>query len=500
MAKKFLVPIDLAKGEMLNMAIHNLAAAPSAPAKGQMYMNTSDNTLYWWDGTVWASARGGGTGFPGFGSVTPQTTFGLASNNGVGTTTSRTDHVHGTPVHDNAAHSTIPISALAPPTTGVSWNGQRLYSVAAPTQASDVTNKGYVDNLVAGLSWKNPVRVATTANVVINTGGLLTIDGVTTVAGDRVLVKNQTDPKQNAIYVVAAGGWTLALDSDSSADLLNAAVFVEEGTTQADTAWVMTTDNVDLGTSNIVWVQFAGGGMITAGAGLTQSGNTLNVGAGTGITVAADTVALDTAYADGRYINSSGSETLTGDLTINKATGTGFQVVGGADLIVSGGGDVYVGTGGGGLVIQSPGTATWTAAPTDAAHLANKAYVDAQVALQLTQAEADALYVNVAGDTMTGPLSVPSTPTDPAHATSKAYVDQQIGIAETRYETDIGDGVATSFTITHNLGRWFPTVEVMEMPNRSTVEVDAERPSINTVTIRTTTPPALNALHVVVCG
>jgi hypothetical protein len=108
-------------------------------------------------------------------------------------------------------------------------------------------------------AWKEPARVASTAGVV--TSGLGTpVDGVTLVAGDRVLLKNQTNPIGNGVYVAAAGAWSRANDCATAARLVGAAVLVREGATQANTAWQQTTDPpITLGTSNIVWAVLGGG-------------------------------------------------------------------------------------------------------------------------------------------------------------------------------------------------------------------------------------------------
>lgn len=194
---------------------------------------------------------------------------------------------------------------------------QNSITVPTPTADNHAATKAYVDNLTAGLAWKDTVRAATTANITLS--GTQTVDGVALVAGNRALVKNQTTTSQNGIYVVAAGAWTRATDADSEAELLNAACFVSEGTVNADTAWVMTTNApITVGTTALTWVQFAGGGAVTAGNGLTQTGNTLNVGAGTGILVGADTVSLDTTYADGRYVATAG-DFMTGALQMRAA-------------------------------------------------------------------------------------------------------------------------------------------------------------------------------------
>lgn len=292
MSKKFLTHVDLAKNELQNGVIHNLAAAPASPAKGQLYMNTSDNTLYWWDGTAWQSAKAG-AGFPGYGSVVPETSFGGSSADGVATTVSRSDHKHANPLHDNAAHSTIPLNVLAVPTGPVSMNGQKITSLADGTAATDAVTKSQLDNVSAGLSWKTPVRAATTANITLSAPQ--TIDGVSVIAGDRVLVKNQTTASANGIYVVAAGAWTRATDADTATELLNAACFVSEGT-QADTAWVGTANApITVGTTNLPFVQFAGttgsvppSRLINTTAPLTGGGD-LSADRTLGITAATDT-------------------------------------------------------------------------------------------------------------------------------------------------------------------------------------------------------------------
>jgi len=304
MARQFLTALDLAKNELQNARIQNLASAPGSPVPGQVYFNTTDNTLYWWNGTAWVIGTGS---IITYGAVTPQTTFGQASANGVATSVSRSDHTHGTPNHDTAAHASIPISALGPATGPINMGGFVIGNVGTPVQPTDAANKGYVDNALAGLSWKEAVRVASTAQVALT--GLTVIDGVTPVAGDRVLLKAQTLPAENGIWIAAAAAWTRATDADAANELNGAAVFVEEGATQGDTAWSLATNlPITVGTTPLSWVQFAGGGSVTAGAGMTQSGNVLNV-------VAADATLVVSADAIARAA-------LTGDVTtaVNVAT------------------------------------------------------------------------------------------------------------------------------------------------------------------------------------
>ena len=297
MARKFLTAIDLVQNELQNPRIHNVPGTigPPTPVKGQMYFDSTGNVMYWWDGSLWVAAKSAAAAF---GNVTAEPTFGSASNNGAAGTVARSDHAHGNPVHDAAAHSAISLSALAVPTGALSMNGQRLTNLGTPTTGTDGTTKDYVDNLSAGLSWKDAVRAASIGNLTLSAPQ--TVDGVAVIAGDRVLVKNQTTPSQNGIYVVAAGAWTRATDADTEAELVNATVFVSEGT-QADTAWVLTTNApITVNTTALTIVQFGAGTSYTAGNGLTLTGSTFDIVPLNGsIVVAADSVAVGFAASGG---------------------------------------------------------------------------------------------------------------------------------------------------------------------------------------------------------
>lgn len=168
------------------------------------------------------------------------------------------------------------LDQMASPTTAVSFNSQKITNLADPTNPQDAATKNYVDNAIAGTSWKNSVTLATTANIALT--GSISIDGTSTTTGMRVLVKNQTTAAQNGVYVAAAGAWSRASDCDSWAELISSAVFVEKGTVNADSAWVCTVDaGGTLGTTAITYTQFSGAAQIIAGDGLTKTGNQLDV-------------------------------------------------------------------------------------------------------------------------------------------------------------------------------------------------------------------------------
>jgi len=149
-----------------------------------------------------------------------------------------------------------------------------------PSNANDAASKSYVDATKQGLDVKDSVRVATTGNITIasdlNVGDA--IDGITLADGDRVLVKDQTDASENGIYVAGASP-ARATDFDSDTEVTAGAfTFVEEGSTNADSGFTVSTDgDITVGTTDIAFTQFSGAGQITAGAGLTKTGNSFAV-------------------------------------------------------------------------------------------------------------------------------------------------------------------------------------------------------------------------------
>ncbi len=190
--------------------------------------------------------------------------------------------------------------------TGLSANNKRIQDVATPTAATDAPNKQYVDDVAAGLDWKENVIVASTANVTIASGleNGDTINGVVLTTGDRVLLKDQSTASENGIYVaVASGAGVRAEDANTSAEIRNMIVRAEQGTVDADTMWQLTTNAPNLGVTNLVYTKFTGGGSsYVAGGGLTETpAGTFNVGAGTGITVNADDVQINTSVVARKF-------------------------------------------------------------------------------------------------------------------------------------------------------------------------------------------------------
>ena len=263
------------------------------------------------------------------------------------------------------------LDQMAAPTGSVALNSQKITGLADPTAAQDAATKAYVDATKQGLDVKDSVRVATTANITLS--GTQTIDGVSVIAADRVLVKNQSTASENGLYSVAAGSWTRTDDANISAEVTAGLfVFVAEGTTNADSGWVLTTnDPITLGTTALSFTQFNGAGAITAGNGLTQTGNTIDaVGTADRISVTANAIDIASSYAGQTTITTLGTVTTgTWSATAISASkgGTGLTSVAKGTVLVANAIDTISALDGGGsddgllLYTASSDTISWTA-------------------------------------------------------------------------------------------------------------------------------------------
>jgi hypothetical protein len=155
----------------------------------------------------------------------------------------------------------------------IDMGGNKITSMADPTTDQDAATKMYVDSVAAGLDPKQSVRVASTVNIDLGTGGFLTIDTILTVDGDRVLVKDQSDPKENGIYNAHSGSWTRSADMDGtpSNEVSGGNFTYVEAGSQEGTGWVVVHDgDIVLGTDDVDWTQFStagGSGTVNGGVG-----------------------------------------------------------------------------------------------------------------------------------------------------------------------------------------------------------------------------------------
>jgi hypothetical protein len=357
---------EVAGNAVLSGLLANRPAANSVDA-GTIFYATDTFLFYYSDGSTWTQTNA-------FGTVTAQTTYGASSGNGSATTYARADHTHGTPALGTATPNAIAGvtgsagSATTPskedhthaftPAADLSMAGFKLTSLGTPTADTDAANKGYVDSVAQGLDTKASVVAATAVAGTFATSFAngQVVDGVTLATTNRILIKNQADATENGIYTVnASGAPTRSTDMDNGTEFPGAYVFVEQGTVNADTGWVCTNNApVTLGTTNIVWTQFSGAGTYTANNGVVLNGSVfsfaprsgyglqtgssgaevklattsglnlssdLAVGAGNGISVLTNTVAIDTAVVVSKYNASIGDGSAT-SYTVTHNLGT----------------------------------------------------------------------------------------------------------------------------------------------------------------------------------
>jgi hypothetical protein len=374
MARLFVTSINLNKNELQNARIHNLSSAPSTPAAGQVYFDTGDNIMYFWNGTAWTSMSGSaeviqdtvstmildGTGLDKSyddpsGTLTLSIDSTVTTNSGTQTLTNKSinlssNTVTGTIAQFNTALSdadfatlagtetltnktitsplisglsltdstivfegatandyetslqvidptadraislpdlsgtviltTNKVTDLTAPTSSFSMNSQKITSLATPTDSSDAATKAYVDGVAEGLHVHEAARVYVGTDInlsnALEAGDI--IDGITLIAGDRVLVNGQTTTSQNGIYVVQATGAAVrAIDFDTALEVDSGDfIFVTAGTTFGSTGWVQTLKPATIGTDPISFTQFSGAGTYLAGAGLTLTGSTFS--------------------------------------------------------------------------------------------------------------------------------------------------------------------------------------------------------------------------------
>ena len=248
--------------------------------------------------------------FDGTANVTGTGTLPTVNSN-VGTYTKITINGKGLATAGDQAS----LSDLSSPTVAFDFGAVKITNLANPTSDQDAATKYYVDSVAQGLDPKASAKAASTANIA-TLSGLLTIDGITLSSGDRILVKNQTASEDNGIYLASATAWSRSSDADTWDELVSAFIFVEEGSTQADSGWVCTADaGGTLGVTAITWVQFSGAGTYTAGTGLTLTGNEFSI-TNTAVSANAYGSATKTLTAT---VNAQGQLTALADIDIDIA-------------------------------------------------------------------------------------------------------------------------------------------------------------------------------------
>jgi len=296
--------------ESVTVPIGATGSRPVSAVNGMLRYNTTSATFEGYANNVWGSITTGtgvtsiatGTGLTGG----PITSTGTISIDVTGVTAATYGSSLVVPVIAVNAQGQI-TSATNTTINAVTLTTGTISTT--PSNSTDIANKSYVDTVAQGLDTKASVVAGTTVNITLS--GTQTIDGVAVVAADRVLVKNQTASADNGLYLCAAGAWTRTTDMDTWAEVPGAYVFVETGSTLADTGWVCTSDaGGTIGVTAITWAQFSGAGSGVSSITFGSTGLTPATA-----TTGAVTVAGTLAVANG------GSGQITAQLAINAFAG-----------------------------------------------------------------------------------------------------------------------------------------------------------------------------------
>jgi hypothetical protein len=493
MAMKFVTNLDINQNQLLNVTFEKVPTDPSSGNfEGRMIYNTATDTIKVYTGSAWKSlphtlSAGGShtdalTITESNGTVT--LTLNLADTDSAGLLSSTFWNMLNDATSDATASKLVKRDA----------NGNA--KVATPTDAAHIATKGYVDAARQGLDVKQSVRAATTGPVNLTNqleAGDTLDTTVTLVAGDRVLVKNQSTASENGIYVVQSSGAAVrATDANGTADTGTVSggtfTFVEEGTVNADSGWVVSTNgSITVGTDAMNWVQFSGAGSIVAGDGLSKDGNTLNVG-GTAdrITVNADTVDIASTYAGQSSIITLGTVTTgTWDATTVAVTAGGTGVESFTDN-----GIVY-GDGSNALDVTAAGTQYQVLQ-------AGSGGVPEFGAVNLSQSAA------ITGTLPIGNGGTNATSASAARTSLAAGGTQGSGVSTPalarKVTKAVGNGADTSFTIVHAFNTREVMIQVYDSSNYDTVIADTVRTDVDTVTVSFSTAPSSGAYTVVVIG
>jgi hypothetical protein len=274
---KWGMSVDGNQKELKNLRVHNVNGNPGTPVAGQVWYDTATGKIKYRDAV-------------GAANVDP-----TARASHTGTQTASTISDFDTQVR------TSRLDQMSVPTAAVSFNSQNITNLLDPSTAQMAATKNYVDtalvNATSGISYKAPVRAATTANGTLATAFAngQAIDGITLATGNRILLKNQTAPAENGIYTVnSSGAPTRAADANSAAELEGGVIVpVDEGTTQGNTMWMNTTDVVTLGTDPLTWIQFGAGSVYTGSLGVQLVGADFRANPGTGLTLSGNQLVPD---------------------------------------------------------------------------------------------------------------------------------------------------------------------------------------------------------------
>jgi hypothetical protein len=515
MARKFLTPIDLSQLELQNAKIQNLSTtqinAISSPVAGQFVFDTTLTILKVYSGTAWTPVGSTTTG-SGAPATTPTSTgalyfdttnnllyvsngtsssanwvtseprggsgdianLGGANSGGSSLKVANADHVHR---HTGTDHASIKLSDLGGANgADISLNSYKITNLATPVSGTDAANKNYVDAAAAGIDWKASVRAATVGSS-ITLSNTQTLDGVSLVAGDRVLVKDQTpggSDSTNGIYVVVSGGaWTRATDfSTTATKVANTAVFVEEGTLNKDTGWTLVTNEpITVGTTAIAFTQFTGLGEVTVSGGLVKNVNDLSVGTASTSRIVVNSTNIDLATVSQTNTTASGLG-LVNSVTIDSYGRTTGQATSTLD-------STYFQNSTGTLTIKS-------------GSITNSLLTNSSISINAgTNISVSTSPISLGGSTtigITGQIAVANGGTGASTAASaRANLSSTSNSLPQKYTATNPSLTPTSgsvsWVVNHALGSQPVVVQVYDSTALTSVEVDVSRTDANNVTL-----------------
>jgi hypothetical protein len=293
-----------AAGSMSSGDFTKLAGATNANTNSALVQRDSSGNFA--AGTITATLTGTASNASQLNSQAPS--FYIARGNHQGVQTASTISDFDTQVR------TSRLDQMATPTSAVALGSQRITALADPSSGTDAANKNYVDAAISTGNNKGSARVVATTNITLATPGSA-IDGVTMASSDIVLLIGQSAGAENGLYVWSGASSALvrATNADTSAEVKSGLfVFVTEGTANADNGYTLiTNDPITLGTTALVFTQTSGAGQISPGTGMTKTGNTLNVIAGTGMVANADDMAIDITVVTRKYTQLVGDGSST---------------------------------------------------------------------------------------------------------------------------------------------------------------------------------------------
>jgi len=487
---KFVTNLNLNQNELQNGKFQVVASDPSVDNfEGRLIYNSTEKTIKVYTGSAWrkmlhsvsisGDASAALTTSESNGAVTLTPVLATTSAHGVMSSQDKTK------LDDATADATANKLVIR----DASGNAK----VATPTDSGHIATKGYVDSARQGLDVKASVRAATTAaiNLATDLEAGDVIDGVTLVAGDRVLVKDQVTASENGIYVaVSSGAASRSTDANGTVDTgeltSGTFTFVEEGTVNFDSGFVVSTNGtITVGATAITWTQFSGAGSFDAGDGLSKNGTQVNVNVGTGIEIYSDALRIKSdAAGDGLGYSD-------GVLSVNIGSTTGLEITSDdvgikLDAAIAG-----LATTADGLKIKSDIAGdglTYTAG------------VLSRDVIDLGQGSDDTTGTLPVDQGGTGAVTESDARTSLASTPTGGGMDTSTPVLARVSSKAIGDGAATSYTITHNFNTRAVIVQVYDSSTYETVIADVSRTNVNAVTVAFSVAPASNAYTVVVTG